>query len=316
MNKMIIMKKILALLCLCALLLTFLTSCTLPLWFNDWVFGKGSWNQPMSKWVAEGIELYVLNCGPTDTDATRRVDDAFMITDFGDTKMFYDVRIYPECENRYGISISDIHGTSEYLVHSPKNDTSRYPIHNGYLEPISETQFQVALYNCEIKGGGYDIPELMFPKEIIFTRVAENLTEEDIPKIEINQQYEFCPTYRRYSRWVSDDFKMTLSVGSFVSTDKVVKCQVTTDPDVCFCVDFFESNSSAFLTKTTEENLRFRVESLETSISNSSEEWQCEYFENYFLATVIRSEYYETGHIITFTLLPAMTREEAEEESW
>jgi len=93
MNKMIIMKKILALLCLCALLLTFLTSCTLPLWFNDWVFGKGSWNQPMSKWVAEGIELYVLNCGPTDTDATRRVDDAFMITDFGDTKMFYDVRI-------------------------------------------------------------------------------------------------------------------------------------------------------------------------------------------------------------------------------
>lgn len=303
---MSIIKKSLAGICLFALLLTFLTSCTS--WFYTWFYGKKPWCQPMTKWAAEGIELYVLQTAGDE----KSVYDAIMIAHYGDTRMFYDVSIHPyHIEKGYGMTISDIHETASYLSEPSVSSPSRFPIYYGDVEPISDTEFRVTLSDCEIFGGGYDIPELMFPKELTFTRVAENLTEADIPEITLDQQYEFCPTYRAYSRWISNDLQMTLYVYVLTNVDKRTKCQLSGDSDVSFYVNFFESSSSVFLTKITEENVNAPDKSLITS--NSGEEWRCEYFEDYFLATVIRSEYYEAGHVLTFTLLPPLTYSEAKD---
>ena len=262
------MKKLIVVVCLFALLLSSLTSCGLLIIVN-WTPDR----QPMSKWVADGIELYVLEDNA----------DSFMIVNYGDTQMFYRFRFSYRAGPPF--SIDDIR---KYSYHE---------IASGDFLLISDAKFKVTMYDSTVFGGGHNLPELMFPKEIIFTRVATDLTEEDIPQIAIDPQYSFCPIFSETSKWVSDDLQMTL-----INNEPLLgqqKCQLASDPNTQFHVNFFESNSSAYLTKITEEN----KSSSETSliVSQSTEEWACEYFEDHFLATVIRSEYYEPGHVLTFT---------------
>ena len=265
----------------------------------------------MSKWTADGIELYVLkDCGPTDEKPCAFVDDAVMIVHYGDTEMVYDVKITSRLgENGYGMYIRDIYETTTYVSDSHIGPPEHYFFYYGDIEAINDTKFAVTLNCPEITGGGYDIPELMFPEEITFALAAENLTESDIPKIEKDEQYEFCPTYREYSEWISNDLKMTLYVCFYSNTDKRVKCRLNDGSCVSFYVNFFESNSSAFLTEITEENRNVKDVSL--IVNDSGEQWQCEYFEDHFVATVIRSEHYEVGQVWTFNLLPPFTYSEA-----
>ena len=306
------LKKILALLCFCALLLTSLTSCAQYFW--DWVYGTGPWNRPMSKWTADGVELYILNdCGPTDVNPSAFVNDAFMIVHYGDTEIVYKVGIYSaHTKKGYVMYISDGRETIMYTSSYSKNPPHIYTLSAGNIETISETEFSVTLIRPpEISGGGYDIPELMLPEEITFTLAAENLTEADIPEIHRDEQYQFCPTYRTYSEWISDDLKLFLYVSVYSDTDKRVRCRFNDGSGVSFYVNFFESNSSAFLTKITEENQN--VNDVSLIVNASGEQWECEFFEDYFVATVIRSEYYEVGQILTFNLLLPPTHPEAEQ---
>lgn len=273
------MKRLIALLFVLALLLASLTSCRYR-GFND---SRHPSNQPMTKWGAEGIELYVL--GPDQR--------SFMIVDCNGKKMTYFVTY------GYGqIVVDDVHPLY-YKLETGEVEKGLITITLWNISLKTETKFKLYDGVIDVPGGGYDIPELMFAEELDFVRIATNLTEEDIPKIKIDEQYGlFCPKYRPVTQWISDDQQMTM--------DRRI-CQLTSDPDTQFYINFFESNSSAYLTKITDENKRDDTSSL---VSQSTEEWKCEYFEDYFLATVVRSEYYEPGHVLTFTLLPPSTESE------
>lgn len=279
------MKRLIALFFVLALLSTSLTSClTRSRLMDD---SRHPLNQPMTKWGAEGIELYVL--GPDQ--------DSFMIADFNGKKMTYFVSLDSSL-----FAVEDLHPVY-YKLETGELETLRTIIREWSISLKTETKFELSHGATAVPGGGYDIPELMFAEEIEFVRIATNLTEEDIPKIKIDEQYGlFCPKYRSGTQWISDDHQMTIKSGF-----KDI-CQITSDPNTQFYINFFESNSSAYLTKITDENKSDYSRS--SIVSQSTEEWKCEYFEDYFLATVVRSEYYESGHVLTFILLPPSTESE------
>ena len=227
------------------LLLFSVTSCIKPT--GDW---RSPDSQPMTKWVAEGIELYMLD----------PISDSFMIVNYGGTKMFFEVTFdWPSFYNdeRWTMIIwdreySNTHTSADCLDSRGETcDLGRRiysSLFEGDVELISRTKCRVTMRHCEISGGGYDVPELMFPKELVFTRVAKNLTNEDIPTMERSEQYADCPIYRGLSHWISDDSKMILWIGR-----RRYKCQLVGEQEIELHANFFESNSSVFLTKITEE---------------------------------------------------------------
>lgn len=277
------MKKTLAFFTVLIILLTSLTSCS--------NIEKHATchpvSYPMSKWAGENIELYIV-----DPDIMDNPKDLIFV-DYGDKKLAYYAQW--ECNYQVILNICDI----REFAFSEKGKT--YKNCNGIarwdIELIDKTHCKL------INGPKYS--EFGLPEEVILTRVATNLTKEDFPQIDIDEQYSFCPTYYYGTNWISDDsqFEVNFDILGF-NSNGVGIVNIDSNPEIKYYMYFLESNFSVYVSQK-KTALGYLNE------SDITEHWQCEYFENYFVATVIRSEYYEPGQVITFNRV--MPEEDATE---
>lgn len=251
-------------------------------------------NQPMSKWEgdAEGLhfELYI-------GDEERK---DFMVIDYGNKKISYLVCWHQNYASQ--MSINDVRESSVDENKSPVNQILNLRRGGWDIELIDETHFKFVHGSVEIPDATCDIPEVMLPNEIVMTRTQSEIGNENFPQIEKDEAYDRCPTYRYGTQWVSDDNKVIIdnieSSGTYTAgTSKVTFAD---EPNSVYFIGFFELDYKVYLMKWEEDSLLYFSKS---EFVKSTEEWQCEYFENYFTARVVRSKHYEPGHILTFTLV-------------
>ena len=265
------MKKPLVFIAALIILLTSLTSCTYITKFDT----CHPTNYPMSKWAGENIELYIVDNAIMDNPYS------IMIVDYGDKKISYNVwwhQNYLTC-----LSIRDTREGVYVEEEPPSYGENNYHYVSGWdIELIDET-------HCKLINGP-EFADLELPEEVILTRVATDLTKEDFPQIDIDERYSFCPTYYYGTKWRSDDGQFQVEIKSHSATGALT---VASDTEAKLWMRFLESNSSVYVLKEN-TGLGYLNE------SDITEHWRCEYFENYFVATVIRSEYYEPGQVITF----------------
>lgn len=251
-------------------------------------------NHPMSKWEgdADGLhfELYI-------GDEEHR---DFMVIDYGNEKISYLVWWHQNYLSQ--MTINDIRESSLDENESPVHQVLNLRRGSWDIELIDETHFKFIHGLAEISDAKSYIPEAMLPNEIVMTRIQSKIGDENFPSIEKDENYDFCPTYRYGTQWISDDNRIIIdnieSSGTYTAgTSKVIFAD---EPNAVYYIGFFELDHKAYLMKWEEDSLFYFSKS---KFVKSTEEWQCEYFENYFTARVIRSEHYEPGHILTFTLV-------------
>ncbi len=250
-------------------------------------------NHPMSKWEgdAEGLhfELYI---------GDEEHED-FMVIDYGIQKISYLVFWHQNYLSQ--MSLNDVRECTLDENESPIHQSLNLKRSYWDIELIDETHFKFVAHGAvEIADVTSNIPELMMPNEIVMTRTQAEINKENFPQIERDESYSLCPTYRYGTQWVSDDNKVIIEniesrYNLSAGTSKVTFVE---EPDSVYYIGFFELEHKAYLLKWEEETY-FTA----SKFVHSKEEWQCEYFENYFVARVIRSEHYEPGHILTFTLV-------------
>ena len=245
-------------------------------------------NQPMSKWEgdAEGLhfELYI---------GEGELED-FMVIDYGNKKIPYLVCWYKSYLTQ--MTVSDIR-ESVLNQEMPAYEQNPHLLMSAWnINLINETCFKITNDPTPPSNIKCKIPELSLPKEIIMTRVENGLSEEDFSQIARDEAYDLCPIYRYGTQWVSDDNKVIINLVA----DTDIKITFAEEPNSAYHIYFSEVDYKAYLIKWEEYSLFYFSDQIFLS---ATEEWQCEYFENYFRARVIRSEHYEPGHIITFTLV-------------
>ena len=285
------MKKIVKYLAFAIILLFSLLSfcsCNNITKFNKW----HPTQQYMSKWVSYStqlhIELYIVDWELGD----------YMVIDYGDKEIAYIVMWHQNYLSQ--MSISDIRETSfngselDHLV-----DTHQ-KIYYYDVELISEDCFKLNKHSAYNLNENCEIPEWMLPNEIVMTRVATQLTEEDIPNIDLDENYGLCPGYRDGTQWISNDNQISIDMTGAGRTSGIGEVTFAEEADSRYYIGFFEVNSKAYLMKI-EKDATYSF--CKDKLASATEEWKCEYFNNYFTAEVVRSDHYETGHIITFTLV-------------
>lgn len=284
------MKKAVVFLSFLLVALLFLSSCSHIRKFDS----SHPVNHPMSKWEgdAEGLpfELYIGDEEHND----------FMIIDYGNKKISYLVWWHQNYLSQ--MTINDIRESSLDESISPADQVLHLLRGSWNIDLIDETHFKFIHGSAEFPDATNNIPEVMLPNEIVMTRTRWDLGNESFPQPKRDEAYDLCPTYRYGTQWVSDDNMITIdnikSRGTYTSgTSKVTFAE---EPNSVYYIGFFELDYKAYLMKWEEDSLFYFSKS---KFANSTEEWQCEYFENYFTARVIRSEHYEPGHILTFTLV-------------
>lgn len=251
-------------------------------------------NHPMSKWegYAEGVqfELYIGDDEYKD----------FMVIDYGNKKISYLVRWHRNYASQ--ISITDVRESFVDENKSPVKQTLNLPRGSWDIELIDEIHFKFVRGSVKVPDATCDIPEVTLPSEIVMVRIPSEISSENFPQIEKDEAYDRCPTYRYGTQWISDDNKVIIdnikSSGTYTAgTSKVTFVE---EPNLVYLIGFFELDYKVYLTKWEQDSLFYFSKS---EFLKSTEEWQCEYFENYFTARVVRSEHYDPGHILTFTLL-------------
>lgn len=250
-------------------------------------------NHPMSKWEgdAEGLhfELYI---------GDEEHED-FMVIDYGIKKISYLVFWHQNYASQ--MSLNDVRECTLDENESPTYQSPHLERSNWDIELIDETHCKFVSHGVgEIEDATSNIPELMMPTEIVMMRTQSELNKENFPEIEADESYGLCPTYRYGTQWISDDNKVIIEniKSGYNSTAGTSKVTFVEEPDSVYYIGFFELDHKAYLLKWEEETY-FTA----SKFAHSKEEWQCEYFENYFVAQVIRSEHYDPGHILTFTLV-------------
>lgn len=229
---------------------------------------------PMSKWVGENIELYTL-----PLDENRKGD--LMIVDFGETKLAFYVRWHQNGLRE--LSLYDKQGIDLW-----ENDSYDYFWVAGFDgKTISETQYLLYSYDT------YNLPDDPFPEKIMLNRVATDLSYEDIPEIKTDENYKFCPIYQKGTEWISSDNK-TVIVTTASSQHGIGNAIFDNAKNEPLDVIFSKYNSTIYC-----GNWDFQDPS--SILKEAKEIWKCEYFEDYFIATVEYSDHYKAGASITFT---------------
>ena len=238
-------------------------------------------NQPMTKWVADGFELYI-----TDTDK------GLMICDFAEKTIAYDVAFMPGNEMLLmDRRPQDVIWEDNVLYGDHGYENPGYSIAGGAYVSTSKTVFRVEL-------DGHYIKTSDFPEKLVYRRVAENIKAEDIPVIEIDANFGYCPIYSIGSLWASEDKNVLIEIdgqlepyGSYA----IGKVTVNEQAENIYMA-FNEINSTAYMGPLKDPNAIGTV--YDTALA--TDEWKCEFFEDYFKATVVRSDYYEDGTVLVF----------------
>ena len=238
-------------------------------------------NQPMTKWEGDGVELYISSGIDPDilivTDGEQKYS---FISEFG--LNFYaalylsDRRETAPTEEPSFSMIGDApewRPVATYYVHVRPNGTCRLTLEFNYSSFFDG----------------------ILPEEVILKKTADGLTPEDFPQFPFYENYAYCPIYD-YDRnviWVSSDGRMTLDA------DPPPYVTLHEEEGTILRVRFVDFDDMVYAGRCTDEF------DLYLPFSAMHEHWQCEYFEDHFVVTIIQSEYYEVGETVTFTKVKA-----------
>ena len=258
---------------------------------------KNEWHpikSVMSKWEGDGIELYIL-----DDDINNGKDLIFI--DSGDGKLVFDVLW--QGNGLWNLEMLD--------RRMPKNEDGSTL--DGDLHEHTAGSFGLTILkegSCLLKPYvTCHIPENMLSDKIVLQRTVTDLNPEDIPEIKLNDKYGFCPTYRYGSQWLSEDEQISISILPQKKAELGIgKILFDKEPNADLYIKFHEYNSMAYVGGFSENTHNFYV-----NIRDAQEQWQCEYFEDYFTATVVCSGRYPTGQVIRFNRIQG-TRKHGERD--
>ena len=247
-------------------------------------------SQVMTKWEAEGFELYITE--PYKGILVWKREDSSVAYNFefagGDDIFLFDRR-------QQFVNLED-YFDYEFL----NQEEVEY---QGYIAAIaSYTMQSESEFFCTIKD--YLISTQQFPMNTLtFRRTATGLTERDIPQIELGESYEHCPVYSLGSKWISDDHMVTIEMEDrfYGSIAPYHRCPVGK-------ITLMDGTASEYNIVFNELDSRAYVGEMKYSggygesynISNASDIWECAFLEGEFTATVILSDYYEVGTVLTF----------------
>lgn len=232
---------------------------------------------PMSKWEADGIQLYIL-----EENINNGKDLLFI--DSGETTLVFDV-IW------HGNGLWQLEALDR-RVPTVKGDSTC----NEELRPHSFGAFELKILDensCTLEiSSPSSIPEEVITNKIVLHRTTMDLSKDDIARIQNDAKYDFCPTYRYGSKWISEDKQISVEVLQQKHAELGIGEVVFADsPDAKFYMKFLEYGSMAYIGE---------IGTLHFDVRQAKERWKCEYFKDYFMATIISSEYYQTGHILRF----------------
>ena len=270
------MKKAFALLLLLSILLVTLSSCNL-FWMD-----KHPANQEMTKWEGDGLELYIGQLG----------QDRLLINR-GSEKWVFDVTWHGN-----GLAIMGLADTRRPTVPEDMRFAPEHIFVAGYIVSLRPNGTALLTYQ-----GDASYYKGLFPEKAKLRKTAENLTIEDFPLVDNkeNDSYRFCPIYHFGTNWISDDGNVRISM--FDSNN--IRTTFSGEEDWLYS-EFIELDSM-FYAGERKKDLPYNL-----PLSAMQEHWQCEYFEDYFIATVIQSERYETGETITFRKEISPTKSETD----
>ena len=254
-------------------------------------------NFPMTKWEADGYELYIGDNIELGGVMVCHLEDGKTVTYAADIGMF-------------GITIADTRKPILEAPHSAGEVSKYYQL--GYFKyNIGLFRSSFTMKYCSNNGGLS--PEWLWDgapeKELKFKLTQRNLNEDDIPKVEFDPALDYCPVFYPGCKWLSDDGKVSIRTETAESRKE---CEE----------DDFYYYRQPFVGKATfsEESLEeydVVFGQLDTGIyigsllsgendsticdrSTAEEIWECEYFEDGFTAKVIKSQRYEIGTVIRF----------------
>ena len=237
--------------------------------------------QPMTKWVAEEFELYV-----TDTNK------GLMICNFNEKTIAYDVAFLHGSDMLLMDRRPQDVVFEDNVIYSDSYEKPGYSVAIGSYTPSSETSFRVKLEGAHIKTS-------YFSKELVFKRVATDLKTEDIPVIETDIDFNNSPIYSIGSKWISNDDNISIYIeGELKPYDSyaIGKVAIKGQEDKDIYIAFNEIDSTAYLGFLKNPNAIGLVYDVELA----SDKWNCEFFKDYFVATIISSNYYENGTVLVF----------------
>lgn len=247
-------------------------------------------SQPMSKWEADGFELYI-------TDLYK----GLLICYFTEKTIAYDV--YFSAGN--SIQLMDRRPQDvvfeDNVLYSDAYEKPGYTVAIGSYHPSSKTKCTMTIEGSPVKTSCFSKEQ-----ELVFRRTATDLTAYQIPTIEIDANFTNCPIYSIGSKWISHDGNITIDIEGQLRPYKsyaIGKIAINGQTDENIYIAFNEIDSVAYLGNlTTPKSFPLRYDT-----QLASDQWKCEFFEDYFVATVICSNYYEPGDILTFTLVRTPT---------
>jgi hypothetical protein len=252
--------------------------------------------QPMTKWETDDFELFVVN-----------MYKGVLVCHFPDKTEIYDLVfsthamgiVYMLNENTKTEQSDSAHTTVD-IIPPPSPDKCILFSAIVYGENFfswTETSFEARFAPVTIDMG-------LFPSEdVIFRRTEVNLTEDDIPRPEIEKD-ESNPIFKIGSQW-KNDTGLTIDMPKeyirrlpeyteyFYPIGKVNNLPYSNQE---FSIIFSIFDSRAYIVSTPEQYSVY-------DITTAQEVWDCEFFEDYFIATVQESPYYEPGTILRFSLI-------------
>ena len=258
--------------------------------------GRLLYAHPMTKWEADGYELYLRN---------REGDfDGILVCHLENGKtVMYDVDI-----GRIDIGVVDTRTPIGAIPGNTMESNSNSYCYLGYFEynmSISKRSFR-------LKYSGNDdgvSPEWLWEgapeKELKFKLTKKNLKKEDIPELEFDPALDYCPVFFPGSEWLSDDGKVSIATKTWsIDSPEFYAQEQSLAGKATFLGENPEEYSVVFGQLDTKLYIGNLLSDQEDAICDrtlAKEVWQCEYAEDHFVAEVIKSDRYPVGTILVFT---------------
>ena len=261
-------------------------------------YDKLAHNFPMTKWEADGYELYIGDNIELGGVLVCHLKDGRTVTYTADIGMF-------------GITIAD---TRKPIFEVPPftGEVSKY-YQLGYFKyniGFFRSSFTMKYYS---NNDGLS-PEWLWDgapeEELKFKLTKRGLKKDEIPKVEFDSALDYCPVFYPGQEWLSDDEKVS------IRTETAESRKVSESDELYYYRQPF-AGKAIFSGESSEEHdvvfgqldtkiyigslLPGETDSTICDRSIAEEIWECEYFEDGFIARVIKSQRYEIGTVINFS---------------
>lgn len=260
-------------------------------------YDKLASNFPMTKWEADGYELYIGDNIELGGVLVCHLNDGRTVTYTADIGMF-------------GITIAD---TRKPIFEVPPftGEVLKYYQLGYFKYKIGFFRSSFTMKYCSNNDGLS--PEWLWDgapeKELKFKLTQRNLNKDDIPKVEFDPALDYCPVFYPGCEWLSDDGKVA------IRTETAEDRKVSESDELYYYKQPF-AGKATFSGESSEKYdvvfgqldtkiyignlLSGETDSTICDRSVAGEIWECEYLENGFTAKVIKSQRYEIGTVIRF----------------